>query len=552
LVESQYIAAEDRIKEMPAFNIGDMLTGTLSSARLDGMPATGISYFIPEFGPAQTRAYISTPADLLGITNANEIFAVDYLQENNKRRAAILAIATDPGSVYEHTKVICDRLTGASLEEIRHIQIGGQPFILSKLVHPNGYIDYAVSFIATWNNNGFSIDNRWHNELYNPNGPEEVFNFQVWSVTPQFTQELVENILEAMASAGPLHFRNANSTPQIPKVYVQNGKYRNGRLMLNLVNTTGASRISLYGSKATVENGIREWFQIDVSIPTTPTSTVEVPVGYIFDAGFSIGNNLDNARDVLYYADGPWMFDYDPGNSVVTHFSTQPEIGLYHPRSYTVERGASLKGNVRTYASLFRRLGPGNLPMDMTQYNQLAFTASGIGTVEVMIAKAGISSWGDQYRKVITLEPNEKDYMVNFKDLRTAEGERGFSAEDVISVIFNPIGNGNQMNAYEVNVTNLHFTNNLIEANHAGIFYPSYPNPFRTATNLEFTLIKESAVRIEILNLYGQTMEVLLDEYMQKGHHKVDWTPRTVKPGIYMFRITVGNDSYSGKMIYQP
>ncbi|NLM93714.1 MAG: T9SS type A sorting domain-containing protein, partial [Bacteroidales bacterium] len=552
LVENHSIDADARISEMSGFTVNDLLTGSISSARIDGVPATGISFFIPEKGPANTRAYISTPADLLGITNAREIFAVDYLQENNKRRAAILAIATDPGSVYEHTKVICDRLVGASLEEVDMVYINHKPFILSKLVHPNGYIDYAVSFIATWQNNGFTIDNRWHNEQYQPNGSEEVFNFQVWSVTPQYTVQLVEEILESMTNAGPLHYRNEVNTPQIPEVYVKSGKYRNGKLYLNLVNTNGASSIHLYGSKAVVENGGRETFQLEMSIPTTPTSTVEVSTGYLFDLGFSIGNNLDNARDVLYYADGPWMFDYDPGNSVVTHFSTEPETGIYHERSYTVERSASIRGDVRTYASLFRRLGPGNLPMDLTQYNQLAFTASGIGTVEVMIAKAGLNNWGEQYRQVITLETTEKDYVINFRDLRNAEGERGFSAEDVISVIFNPIGNGNQMNAYEVNVSNLHFTNDLIQANKAGIFYPSYPNPFSTQTTMEFTILRESQVKIEVLNLFGQTMEILRDEQMQQGDYRITWTPRTVKPGIYMFRITVDNETYSGKMIYQP
>lgn len=552
MVESRHIDTENRVKEMPAFSISDMLVGNIMSATIEGTPSTGISYFIPEHGPAQSRAFISTPADLLAITNANEIFAVDYLQQNNSRRAAILAIATDPGTVYEHTKVICDRLTGATLEEIRHIQIAGQPFILSKLVHPNGYVDYAVSFIATWRNNGFTIDNRWHNELYNPNGTEEVFNFQVWSVTPQFTRELVEDILNAMGTAGQLHFRNANSMPQIPQVYVQSGKYRNGKLLLNLVNTNGASKITLYGSKAVVENGGRTWFELEVNIPTTATSTVEVPTGYIFDAGFSIANNRDNARDVLYYADGPWMFDYDPGNSVVTHFSTEAEDGILHDRSYNVERNASMKGTVRTYTSMFRRLGPGNLPMDMTQYNQVAFHASGVGTVEVMIAKSSIHAWNEQYRSVITLDPNGKDYKISFSDLQTAEGQKGFTADDVISVIFNPIGNGSQASPFEVNVSNLHFTNHLIETNDAGIFYTSYPNPFRHTTSMEFVLTSEGQVKIEVMNLLGQTMEIVKDEYMQQGAYKVDWTPKAMRPGIYVYRITIGDQAYSGKMIYQP
>ncbi len=552
MVEGTKTEPENRMKEMPAFDLTEMLTGELKTVSQDETPASGINFFIPERGPAQTRAYISTPADLLAITNANEIFAADYLQENSARRAAILAIATDAGSVYEHTKVICDRLTGATLKEVRHIQIAGQPFILSKLVHPNGYTDYSVSFIATWKNNGFTIDNRWHNELYNPGGNGEVFNFQVWSVAPQMTGELVESILSSMASSGPLSFSNAVSTPQIPQVYVKGGRYRNGKLLLDLVNTNGASKITLHGSKATVENGHRQRFQIDVNIPSTPFSTVEVNVGFLFDAGFSIANNLDETRDVLYYADGPWMFDYDPGNSVVTHFSTRPEEGLLHDRSFGVERNASLKGSVRTYASLFRRLGPGTQSMDLSKYKHLAFHASGTGMVEVMLAKAGIKTWDKQFRTVITLVPAGKDYVINLSDLKTADGQDGFTADDLVSVIFNPIGNGSVASAFEINVSGVHFTNHMIEAKSAGIFYPNYPNPFNTSTAIEFVVARENRVKVEVLNLLGQTLEVLKDNTLAQGAYKVNWTPGNIRPGIYMFRITIGEQTYTGKMVYRP
>jgi uncharacterized repeat protein (TIGR01451 family) len=551
MVEGNFIEKVERRNEMSMFNMVEMHTGNIGPVVGEGAESTGIGYYIPETGPANTQAFISTPADLLGITNANEIFAVDYLQTDNSRRAAILAIATDPQSVYEHTKVICDRLTGASLDEIRHIEIAGHKFILSKLVHPNGYIDYAVTFIATRTANGFTIDNRWYNEEYQLNGNNDVFNFQVWSVTPQFTKELVESILDEMSYAGELNFRNAASVPGIPQVYVQTGRYRNGKLLLNLVNKVGADEITLYGSKAIVENGNREWFSMKVSIPTTHTSEVEVPVGYIFDAGFSITNNVHSAKDVLYYADGPWFFDYDPGNAVVTDFRTSPETGIIHERSYNVERDATLRGSVSTWASLFRRLGPGTLPMDLTEYDQVAFKASGIGKVEVMLAKAGITAWNEQYRKVITLNPVEREYFIDFRDLVTREGERGFTAEDVITVIFNPIGNGTMASTFEVNISNLHFTSSLFTANSNGIFYPTYPNPFRDQTTMEFAITNDNQVRIEVLNMYGQVVDVLKDEYMTQGFYKVTWTPRNQMSGMYLLRITVGNETFVGKTIYQ-
>ncbi len=70
------------------------------SGRLDAyFPETGM------FGTETT--YVSSPEDLLNITNAKNIFSIDYYQ-GTKRVTAALATET-LGQVYNHTKTICDR-----------------------------------------------------------------------------------------------------------------------------------------------------------------------------------------------------------------------------------------------------------------------------------------------------------------------------------------------------------------------------------------------------------------------------------------------------------
>jgi hypothetical protein len=59
--------------------------------------------------------FVSSPTDLIGITNAQQVY-VDYYQGDN-RVAAVLATAT-VGAVYSHSKTICDRLNNSSLENI--------------------------------------------------------------------------------------------------------------------------------------------------------------------------------------------------------------------------------------------------------------------------------------------------------------------------------------------------------------------------------------------------------------------------------------------------
>lgn len=69
---------------------------------------------------------------------------------------------------------------------------------------------------------------------------------------------------------------------------------------MNLVNSDGASAITLNGNKAIVEDGLRFPFNYSNPISTAHNSTISVPTGNIFDIGFSLGNNTSQANDVLY------------------------------------------------------------------------------------------------------------------------------------------------------------------------------------------------------------------------------------------------------------
>ena len=102
---------------------------------------------MPTDGPEGSSGVVTTPDDLYGITNATSVLAVDYIAQD-ARVAALFATTSPVDELYDHTKNICDRLRGASLESVELISIKGHPFVLSVLAHENGDIDYAISFIG--------------------------------------------------------------------------------------------------------------------------------------------------------------------------------------------------------------------------------------------------------------------------------------------------------------------------------------------------------------------------------------------------------------------
>lgn len=82
----------------------------------------------------------------------------------------------------------------------------------------------------------------------------------------------------------------------------------------------------------------------------------------------------------------------------------------------------------------------------------------------------------------------------------------------------------------------------------------NYPNPFNPTTNIEFELPRPSLVRIEIFNILGQKVRILVDDHMKAGHKLVDWDGKDkngndVSSGIYFCRLQAGEFAQTKKMV---
>ena len=80
------------------------------------------------------------------------------------------------------------------------------------------------------------------------------------------------------------------------------------------------------------------------------------------------------------------------------------------------------------------------------------------------------------------------------------------------------------------------------------------PNPFNPSTNISFDLPVASQVKLEILNVLGQQVRTVLNEFHEAGAHSVVWDGRdeygsTTASGIYFYRITAGEHQAVKKMM---
>jgi CSLREA domain-containing protein len=65
----------------------------------------------------------------------------------------------------------------------------------------------------------------------------------------------------------------------------------------------------------------------------------------------------------------------------------------------------------------------------------------------------------------------------------------------------------------------------------------NYPNPFRTLTNIQYSLPEKSRVSMAVYSVDGRKITELVNETNPAGSHKIKWNASGLNPGIYFFRI---------------
>lgn len=512
---------------------------------------------VPTQGPDESLPFESSPTDLLPVTNAADVVAADFLRTRDGRRiGAVFATLTLGGKLYEHTKVVCDRLRGAELVSVQQVTAGGQPFLLSRLVHEDGSLDQAISYVAYRLGDRFVVDSRFRlDEHHIPDGATDVINVQVWSVSRDFTIEMVEASLARLAEQGPVEFLNTTvDPPRIPGLYVRTGHYANGTLDLILHNPNGIRSIELTGGTLQrTELGDRLSLQQQVNVPEPDAdglSRVSIPVGPVFDASFFIESDAGD-QDLVYLADGAWSYTYDGVGADVMDFDVAPETAAAKAGTHSIERSVQISGEVKTWAVLFRYLRANGQPLDLSTYRYVEFTASGRGQMRVLFEKASIRT-SDHHGAVVRLTEEPKTHRLWFDDLRRPDGTGRLDASDLLLISFYMIGEQGRSTPFDLNVGSMRFGgaegDPLAEVPDAYELKQNYPNPFNPLTRINFGIPEDGPVRLEVYDALGRQVGRLVDGFMTAGRHEVPFDASRLASGVYLYRMEAGGRSIVRRM----
>ncbi len=76
----------------------------------------------------------------------------------------------------------------------------------------------------------------------------------------------------------------------------------------------------------------------------------------------------------------------------------------------------------------------------------------------------------------------------------------------------------------------------------------AYPNPFNATTTISYNLPIAGNVKLQVYNLLGQRVAVLVDGNLDSGEHTVTWDASDYSSGVYFYKLIVGDKMFTKRM----
>ena len=77
----------------------------------------------------------------------------------------------------------------------------------------------------------------------------------------------------------------------------------------------------------------------------------------------------------------------------------------------------------------------------------------------------------------------------------------------------------------------------------------NYPDPFNPVTEIAFNLPEAASARLQVFNVQGQRVAVLVNEVLSAGRHAVRWDASGATSGVYFYMLEIPGKSETRKMI---
>lgn len=106
----------------------------------------------------------------------------------------------------------------------------------------------------------------------------------------------------------------------------------------------------------------------------------------------------------------------------------------------------------------------------------------------------------------------------------------------------------NYTGVYKSNLTSTSVNDNLEVPSDFNLSQ-NYPNPFNPSTIIEYSLVNSEFVTLKVYDVLGNEISTLVNEQKNAGKYKMNFDASSLTSGIYIYRLSAGNNILSRKMI---
>jgi hypothetical protein len=110
------------------------------------------------------------------------------------------------------------------------------------------------------------------------------------------------------------------------------------------------------------------------------------------------------------------------------------------------------------------------------------------------------------------------------------------------SIYFTEVGDGLATTDCNV-VSGIDSDNGYLSKN--SILYQNSPNPVNDNSTINYYLNTSGFVELEIKNIFGETIEKLVNSNQNSGYHSIVWDSKNVPKGIFYYSLKVNNEYFS-------
>jgi hypothetical protein len=503
--------------------------------------------YLPETGMYNSEVEnVSIAKELLELKNIKEILSLNYYKGSGIV-SSVIATKTE-GFIYNHSKVICDRLNGDSLDDISTVLIKGHQIIKSKIKGESGNTKYSLRFSIKKGDKENELFSFWSTDQYTAGFYQ---NYQIWGTSFSQILAIANFIIEKHTKEKGLSSRKIENA--LPNVFVKSGTYSNGVLMLKIINKTNEKEINFVGNIAETEISNHNNVTNSYSLSGDYYEVLSIETGVLFDIGFSLQVNNSTQKDVLYIAEGPWGLDYLDTYATVSNFDIDTAEMGYLDDVYEVDRNAIASGEVKGNINLFRHLLPENKALNVEKYNFINFKITNNEPIEIVIMQDEDRAWENRIRYTVLANSDEKEYNISFDDFTDATGN-SVEISNIKTVVFSIIGDYTNYRPFSINLKQLSFRTKTVLAvdnlnSKGNTKLMNYPNPFTSSTTIQLPTTSEY-VQIKVYDLIGRVVDAKRINTKATSSKKVQYNAPQLKNGVYKYRlIDDKNNQHSGTFI---